>query len=164
MNIEIRPLSTAERESVLPILFSILYENMNPIDPAAESFDGAWEDWQCVISRAMEDDRRTVLIVRENAEIVGFFMYASNGEVFLMEEIQLIPRVQGSGVFREIYDNVLPRLSVTVTAVEAYAHKNNLRSQGILSHLGLSVIGENKNGSCYHYRGDFQDLLKKFNR
>lgn len=158
MSVQIRRLPAPEAAPVISSLFAIFHGNMKDIDP--------WEEsrWCAVIQGALEDPRRAMLIVREGDEIVGFFMYACNGETFLMEEIQLIPRIQGTGVFRAIYAEVLPRLPQTVTAVEAYAHKSNLRSQGILSHLGLSVIGENKNGNSYHYRGDFRAFLEKFNQ
>ena len=44
--------------------------------------------------------------------------------------------------------------------MEAYAHKKklNYKSQGILEHLGLQRIGENGNGSSFHYRGLYRDL------
>ena len=29
-------------------------------------------------------------------------------------------------------------------------------------HLGLEICGENKNGKSYHYRGNYQNLLKKY--
>ena len=157
MNLQIRQLPASACDSILPTLFTIFQNNLGDIDP--------WEEsrWCTVICGALEDPRRFMMVVQEDNEIVGFFMYACNGENFLMEEIQLIPRVQGTGVFRAIYAEVLPRLPDTVVRVEAYAHKNNLRSQGILSHLGLSVIGEDRDGEVYHYRGDFHEFLQKFN-
>ena len=102
-----------------------------------------------------------VVTEEETAEIVGFFMYACNGENFLMEEIQLIPRVQGTGVFRAIYAEVLPHLPDTVVRVEAYAHKNNLHSQGILSHLGLSMLRDGADQDIRHWRGDFREFVQK---
>ncbi len=158
----IQPLPAFARKAVLPRLFEILYENMNPIDPVEDPFDEVCQSWSTLINQALDDPRRTLLVVREGEEIVGFFMYATNGVNFLMEEIQLIPRVQGTGVFRAIYAEVLPRLPKTVVTVEAYAHKKNLRSQGILTHLGLSVIGENQNGNSYRYRGDMVAMHEYF--
>ena len=159
MGIQIRQLPTAEREQTLPILFAIFHSNMQKFDP--------WEEsrWCAVISNALEDPRRIMLVAtdEESAEIVGFFMYACNGENFLMEEIQLIPRVQGIGLFRAIYAEVLPRLPDTVVRVEAYAHKDNLHSQGILSHLGLSMLEGGADQDIRHWRGDFQTFLQKFN-
>ncbi len=159
---QIHTLRKNEVEAVLPHLFTILYTNMNPIAPSVEPFEETRAGWVEVIGNALKDPRRTMLIVRNGEEIVGFFMYACNGENFLMEEIQLIPRVQGSETFRAIYDEVFPRLPETVQTVEAYAHKKNLRSQGILEHLGLTVIGENKSGNSYRYRGDYDCFKRRF--
>ncbi len=161
MNIQIDQLQKEDIPAVLPRLFQILYENMNPISPVEEPYDAAGLSWQSLIAGALEDPRRTLLIVRDCDEIVGFFMYATNGVNFLMEEIQLIDRVQGKGIFQAIYAEVLPHLPDTVATVEAYAHKKNLRSQGILSHLGLSVIGENNNGLSWKYRGEFVQMKKR---
>ena len=157
MGIQIRQLPAVEREQTIPALFAIFHGNMQVFDP--------WEEsrWCAVIFHALEDPRRVMLVVQENDEIVGFFMYACNGENFLMEEIQLIPRVQGMGLFRAIYAEVLPRLPDTVVRVEAYAHKDNLRSQGILSHLGLSMLGDGADQDIRHWRGDFRTFLQKFN-
>ncbi len=157
-------LSTEETCAALPRLFAILYDNMNPIAPVDEPFEEARTGWTKVITQALQDSRRTMLVVRDGAEIVGFFMYAINPEtgLFLMEEIQLDARYHGTGIFHRIYREVLPCIPDTVTKVQAYAHKNNLRSQGILSHLGLSVVGENKNGNSYRFCGKMMDLKKRF--
>ncbi len=163
MNIQIHQLETTDMDTTLRRLFQILYDNMNPIAPVEDSFDSAYLHWHRVIAHALEDHRRTMLIVCDDEEIVGFFMYACNGLNFLMEEMQLIPRVQSSGIFHAIYAEVLPHLPETVATVEAYAHKNNRRSQEILAHFGLEMIGENKNGSSYRYRGDFREFAFRMN-
>ncbi len=144
-------------------MFSILYENMNAIDPTGDSFENAWSSWRDVIGRALDDPRRTLLVIYDGEEIAGFFMYATNREngLFLMEEIQFRSRYQRIGLFHRLYDEVLLRLPIEVTIVEAYAHKKNLRSQGILAHFGLSVVGENCNGSCLRYRGDFSEFAHR---
>lgn len=41
-----------------------------------------------------------------------------------------------------------------------YANKNNMKSQGILKRLGLTIDGENKNGNSYHFSGKYDNLLK----
>ncbi len=163
MNILIRPLQADERNAVLPHLFAILYENMNPIDPSDESYEDTRDFWCRVINSALEDTRRTLMIVCDSGQCIGFFMYAVNCEtgLFLMEEIQLQKHYHGTGIFHQIYDTVLPQLPNSLTHVEAYAHKKNLRSQGILHHFGLQVVGENKNGNSWHFQGDYPEFLRK---
>ena len=77
----------------------------------------------------------------------------------MMEEIQLLPEYQGKGVFQKLYKHLAGIVPKNIPYVEAYVHKKNLKSQGILKHLGLDIIGENKSGNSYHYRGDCQKLL-----
>ncbi len=162
------PIDDAKKAAALPGLFAILYDNMNPIAPMSEAYEDGCHAWCDTIAHALEDDRRTLLVVydEEVADTVGFFMYAVNREtgLFLMEEIQLKKSYQGKGIFHRIYDAVLPSLPSEVTTVEAYALKNNMHSQGILTHFGLAVIGENKSGNCHHFRGKFAEFRRRMNR
>ncbi len=155
-----------ERGDLLPCLFEILFVNMNPIAPIEESYEEALAGWVEVISKALENEKRAMVVIYDADELVGFFMYAVNREtgLFLMEEIQFRPSHRGSGLFHRLYGEVLPTLPPEVRTVEAYAHKRNLRSQGILAHLGLSVIGENRSGNSWHYRGEYgrmKSILRK---
>jgi RimJ/RimL family protein N-acetyltransferase len=80
-----------------------------------------------------------------------------------MEEIQIDKAYHSTGIFSGFFSwllHVLPHKEIEI--VEAYAHKENVKSQGILQHLGLTPVGENKNGSCYRYRGEYRTLLRKY--
>ena len=46
--------------------------------------------------------------------------------------------------------------------VEAFSSKENIKSQEILKHLGLNVIGENKNGKSLHFTGEYKALLNRY--
>lgn len=61
--------------------------------------------------------------------------------------------------FQKFGNRMLPS---DTESVEAYAHKKNKKSQGILEHMGLKQIGESKNGNSYHYQGNYTSLIKKF--
>ena len=81
----------------------------------------------------------------------------------MMEEIQIKPDYQGKNAFRSLYGFLFGKLGKDIEFVEAYANKKNDRSIGILGHLGLSVIGTNKNGNSYHFKGKYSDLVGWFN-
>ena len=104
-------------------------------------------------------------MIRLCDELIGYFQYFVNAETFMMEEIQLKPEFHGTGVFEKLYEHLYGIVPKETPFAEAYAHKLNLRSQGILLHLGLEPIGENRNGSCLHYRGScakmFDIILKR---
>ena len=77
-----------------------------------------------------------------------------------MEEIQIRKTYQGKyNIFERIYGLALANISEDVDVVEAYANKKNTKSIAILGKLGLSIVGENKNGTSYHFRGTYADLL-----
>ena len=97
--------------------------------------------------------------------IKGFFGYCADGEVFDMEEIQFSPDIQGkSGLFRRLYELVLNGLPNTVKYVEACANKENIKSQAILSRLGLKKTGENDEKGIFFFRGELADLLNWYNK
>ena len=58
-------------------------------------------------------------------------------------------------IFRTLYGVVLEHINEDIRFVEAYANKKNTKTIGILEKLGLSIIGENKNGISYHFRGTY---------
>jgi RimJ/RimL family protein N-acetyltransferase len=58
---------------------------------------------------------------------------------------------------------VLKNISKDLKFIEAYASVNNHKSIGILEKFGLSNMGLNKNGRSYHFKGDFDGLIKWFN-
>ena len=81
-----------------------------------------------------------------------------------MEEIQIRKSYQGKyNIFERIYKFVLDNIKDGVCVVEAYADKRNIKSVGILGKLGLTIVGENKNGISYHFRGTYADLLNWYN-
>ena len=75
-------------------------------------------------------------------------------------EIQIKKSYQGKyNIFERIYELVFDNMKEDVDVVEAYANKKNTKSIGILSKLGLSIVGENKRGTSYHFRGTYTNLL-----
>ena len=82
-----------------------------------------------------------------------------------MEEIQIRKPYQNKyNIFERFYEVVLTNTREDVDVVEAYAHKNNTKSIGILGKLGFSIVGESKQGNRYHFRGTYADLLNWYKR
>lgn len=79
-----------------------------------------------------------------------------------MEEIQFKQEYQGSGLFSELYHYLTTIIPIQTKYVDAFANKKNIKSQEILRHLGLSVIGENKNGKSLHFKGEFKAILDRY--
>ena len=158
-------LDKSRTDEFLPALFSLLYDNMNAIAPSGFTRGEDWEEWRSAVGPALQKEPRKIILIYSDEELIGYFQYFVNAETFMMEEIQLKPAYHGTGVFEKLYELLYGIVPPETPFVEAYAHKLNLKSQAILSHLGLEPVGENGNGSCLHFRGGcakmFDIILKK---
>ena len=156
-----------EFEQYAEVLFSVLYDNMSRIAPTGNSREEAFSFWCDANKEDLKNENRHIIIIvqKEINEIAGFFKYSVQNNVFFMEEIQIRKSYQGKyNIFEKIYKFVLDNMRDGVCVVEAYADKRNTKSVGILGKLGLTIVGENKNGISYHFRGTYADLLNWYNR
>lgn len=161
--ISFRILQKNEATDILPILFKILHSNMSVIAPTENSYVDDYRLWLDAVAPALEKDARHIILIYDDTEIIGYFQYYVNATTFMMEEIQFNKEYHGTGLFRRLYSFLFEIIPQETPYVEAYAHKQNQKSQSILEHLGLQIIGENKNGNSYHFRGDCRETLKKYN-
>ena len=141
-------------------IFSILADNMTAIAPTGNSREEDYNLWYDAVCDGLKREERQIILIRDNETLVGFFQYYTNGDTFMMEEIQFKIEYQGSGVFRQLYAFLIENIRNDLEFVEAYANVNNQKSIAILKKLGLYNIGMNKNGNSYHFRGNYSDLIK----
>ena len=158
----IEPLRKADAASVLPALFDILHSNMSRIAPTGNSYEDDRSMWMSCILPALAKEPRQILLLYDGGRIIGYFQYYVNDGVFMMEEIQLREQYHGTGIFARLYRYLVQMLPPETGYVEAYANKNNEKSIAILTHLGLEIIGENKNGNSFHFRGCYEPLVRRY--
>ena len=157
-----KPLKSEEITMYTGKMFAILYENMSVIAPTGNTYEEDFEHWsKCVVPAWNEGRRKVILILSEN-ELCGFFQYAVSNTVFRMDEIQFKSEYQGSGMFEKLYRYMTAIIPAETKYAEAFAHKNNMKSQGILRHLGLEAVGESENGNCLHFQGEYSNLMKRY--
>lgn len=146
-------------------LFEILHSNMSLIAPTGNSYEEDFKMWSDGIISGLEKEQRQIVLMYVGDSVSGYFQYCIKNDenTILMEEIQIKRAYQGSGLFSEFYKWLLKQLPNDILYVEAFANKKNLKSQAILTHLGLSCIGENRNGNSYHYKGSYSELSDKYN-
>lgn len=144
-------------------LFNILADNMEKIAPTGNTREEDCKGWCEGVSNGLKRDERQIVLVKEADKIIGFFQYYTNADTFMMEEIQFKSEYQGKNIFRELYGFLIPNIRENIKFVEAYANIPNHKSIGILEKLGLTKIGMNKNGRCFHFRGNYSDLVKWYN-
>ena len=155
-------LNKAEADAVLPKLFDILYSNMSVIAPTGNSYEEDFSFWLSCVKPSLQKDPRQILLIYDKDEIVGFFQYFVNNGLFMMEEIQFIDKYKKTGIFRELYSHLTEIIPRDTEFVEAYADKRNKKSIEVLTHLGLEIIGENKNKVSYHFRGRYENILRRY--
>ena len=158
----ITELDKTRKDAVLPQLFAILHANMSKIAPTGSSYEDDLALWLSCVSPALEKEPRRILLLLDGDEIAGFFQYFVHNGLFMMEEIQLRDRYKGTGVFGELYAYLTRIIPKDTELVEAYANKSNHKSIAVLHHLGLEIVGENKNGISYHFRGRYENILRRY--
>lgn len=149
-------------EPVITEIFKILRGNMELIAPTGSAFEEDFAVWREYIVPAMGEEQRQIVLMFCGGELAGYFQYDIREDSFMMEEIQIKPEYQGTGMFRELYRWLENELPAGLGSVEAYSNKNNVKSQKILERLGLRRLGENKSGSSYYYKGSCRELWKSF--
>ena len=155
-------LDKSRKDLILPQLFAIMHTNMSEIAPIGNSYEENLSFWLSCVSSELEKESRRILLIYDGDEIAGFFQYFVNNGLFMMEAIQLRDRYKGTGVFGELYAYLTRVLPKDTEFVEAYANKGNHKSIAVLNHLGLEIVGENKSGISYHFRGRYETILRRY--
>ena len=150
-------------DGLLTDLFDILYTNMSKIAPSGKTRDTEYEEWFSEVSPAMQKAPRQIVLMLDNDDIIGYFQYYTRDDLLMMEEIQVKQEYHGSGIFGQFYSWLVGTLPDSLRTVEAFAHKQNTKSRGILGHLGLSEIDTTPNG-LLHFRGEYADLLVRYKK
>ena len=149
---------------ILDEIFDVLATNMRVIAPTGLTYEEDKVQWMACVPPALEQEARQMVLIYAGDDLAGFFQYyvTADHNVFMMEEIQFKEAYRGSGLFGELYRFLIPKLPADIVYVEAYADKRNTKSLAVLEHLGLNVVGENKNKISWHLQGDFAVLKEKY--
>lgn len=135
----------------LPVLFDILYENMEKIAPLCKSYEKAKAEWLGQVTPAMKKDRRQIVLMYDGDTLAGYAQYYTNDTILMIEEIQLKPIYQRTMLLYEFCKFMKATLPSEITYIEAYADKRNTNSQKLMEALGMKII--NDDGKYYHFRG-----------
>lgn len=160
MMISFSYLNKSDFSTISNDLFNILADNMEKIAPTGNTREDDYKCWYQGVSDGLNRNKRQIILIKDNENIIGFFQYYTNDDTFMMEEIQFKPEYKGKGVFRALYSFIIPHINEDIEFVEAYASIDNDKSIGILENFGMTNIGLNKNGRSCHFKGTYADLLK----
>ena len=143
-------------------MYDILYQNMNSIAPTGNTYEEDYKSWSSCVEPVWKNGKRSVILIFSDDTMCGFFQYCIYDDTFRMDEIQFKPEYQGSGLFSELYHYLTTVIPVRTKYADAFSRKENIKSQGILRHLGLEAVGENKNRNSLYFKGDYQKIFERY--
>ena len=75
--------------SVSDILFGILADNMQVIAPTGNTREDDYKCWFNGVSDGLKRDERQIVLIKDSCNIIGFFQYYVNSDIFMMGKFSL---------------------------------------------------------------------------
>lgn len=144
-------LNKSNIDDFLPVLFDILYENMEKIAPFGKSYEDAKTEWLGQVAPAMKKDRRQIVLMYDGEILAGYAQYYTNDTILMIEEIQLKPKYQRTMLLHQFCKFMKSIVPSEIAYIEAYADKRNTNSKKLMEALDMKII--NDDGKYYHFRG-----------
>ena len=152
-----------ELKRLLPILFKIIHTNMEKIDPSGYSYEESKRIWcECFYESVLTNNELQVVLFYKGSDIVGFAAYSVKEQVFKLGEIQIKEEYQRTLIFYHFCKFMKSILPKDLMYIEGFANKSNLNSQSVMKSAGMVVVGTNKSGKSYHFKGDIRLLFEKY--
>ena len=162
--IEFKYLNKTEKNTFLPLLFDIFYNNTIELAPSEKSYELQRDEWLSEVSPALDKEPRQVILCYCDGELAGFLMYYVREDMLMIEEVQLKEEFQRTRAFYLLCRHLMRALPENIRTVEAYAHKSNQNSQNLMLALGMECIGEIESLGIVHLRGSAQKIKERFLR
>lgn len=156
-------LNKEEKAQWLPRLFDLYYENMHPIAPSGLSYEEEKKLWLGEVSPALDKAPRQVILCLTDGELAGYLQYYIREGMLMVEELQLCRRLWQTTAFFSFLQYLLSVLPNDLQRVEAYAHKSNARSVGLMERLGMQACGEDTS-PFVHMAGPAQPIYTRLGR
>ncbi len=153
---EFKFLDKQKVSDTLPVLFDVLYENMDKIVPFDKAYEDAKAEWLGQVTPAMKKDRRQIVLMYDGDALAGYAQYYTNETTLMIEEIQLKPKYQRTMLLYEFCKFMEAIVPSEITYIEAYADKRNTNSQKLMEALGMKIIDDE--GNYNHFRGLLETL------
>ena len=145
----------SQREYWLPMLFDLLYENMQEIAPDKRSREQAKKLWLGEVSPALNKAPRQILLCFVDDALAGYIQYYTNGNLLMIEELQIAKPYQRTTVFYGFCKHFSGIIPEEIQRVEAYADPRNLHSKKLMAKLGMT---EKEEGRFIHLSGSVETI------
>lgn len=146
-------------EKILSQMFDVLFTNMSAIAPTGNSYHDDKQIWMSYMTSEM-GKRHQIILMYTDETLAGYFQYCVTEDTVLIEEIEILPEYQRTFLFYYFFKQIRGEIPDNIRYVEAYINKANWNSMKIAKKLGMEIIGENRTGKSWHYRGEMKDLKK----
>lgn len=156
-------LNKKEKDYYLPLLFDLLYENMQSIAPSGLSYDQEKEDWLSTVSPALDKAPRQIILCFVDGELSGYIQYYTRAQMLMVEEIQIKKEYHRTLLFYGLCKYLLSVVPNNLETVEAYADKRNLNSIRLMKKLGMHICNEEPDSAFVHMRGSAKKIYLLFN-
>ena len=144
----------AQKETWLPALFDLYYDNMHPIAPSDLSYGEERYQWMSEVSPALDKAPRQVILCLKESNLLGYILYYTRGSLLMIEEFQLAPAYQKTLLFHRMCRYLYRNLPHGITHIEAYAHVRNTHSRHIMEKLGFQLKDDPSCPGLVHLQAD----------
>ncbi len=149
-------LDKEQKNEYLPILYDLLYSNMNDIAPTEFEKNEFIKE----VGEALEKSPRQIILCYYNEELAGFLMYYTRENMIMIEELQLAKKYQRTRALHRLCRFMIEILPQNIEFIESFVDKRNLNSLSLQQMLGLKI--ENTvNQNLLHLRGEAKIFKSK---
>lgn len=152
-------LDKSQKDHWLPILFDLLYENMQKIAPDDRPYQQAKQLRLKEVSPALEREPRQIILCLVDDALAGYVQYYTNKDLLMIEEMQIAKAYQCTTLFYSLCKHFANMLPTEIDRVEAYADPRNLHSRKLMVKLGMA---EKEEGKFIHFSGLTTKIRKLF--
>lgn len=156
-----KKLNKSKKDDILPVLFDIYHGNMSRICPSVKPYDVEREEWISEVSPALDKNPRQIILMYQNDDLAGFFMYYTRGDLLMVEELQLKEKYQRTLLLHRLFTYLTEILSSGCSRIEAYANEENYRSLSLMKYLGFNIVDKNERRKLFHLRAASVDIIPK---
>ena len=150
-----------QKDTWIPRLFDLYYENMHIIAPSGLSYEVERCQWISEVSPALDKAPRQIILCLKGCDLVGYIQYYTRDTLLMIEEIQITPVYQGTLLFHRMCRYLYRNLPKHIEHLEAYANIRNKRSISIMTRLGFSETPDNACPGFIHLQADAAAVFRR---
>ena len=151
-------LNKAEKDTWLPQLFDLLYENMCSVAPSGLPYEQEKARWLAEVSPAMDKAPRQIILCIVDGALAGYIQFYVRGRMLMVEELQLKKKYHRTSLFYRFCRHLMSVMPADLQTVEAYADRRNAYSIRLMEKLGMQACDPETESPFVHMRGSAENI------